>query len=255
LAPSAQATRAAPGPGAVYSVAVLLSTGDQSLFRADDGSAEPGVAAALAAFGSGHGSEHAALTALAASRLLVPIVSTAGSGGEKESEISLPTLVGRDGRRAIPAFTCTGALAGWREQARPVPALAAQVWRAAVDEGCAVVVDIAGPVAMAVDGARLAALASGLEVPLPHEDPDVLAAARAAAAGKQEITGLWLAPGRDGPEGPDLEIQVAVRPGCPQPAASEAIRLLGSEVLAALGGRLRRGIAIAVTATAGQRKA
>ena len=52
-----------------------LLDGGESPFRDDDGSAEPRVAAALAAFGSGLGSEHAALTALAASRLLVPIVA------------------------------------------------------------------------------------------------------------------------------------------------------------------------------------
>jgi hypothetical protein len=238
---------------------VLPSTGDQSSFRDDDGSAEPGLTAALAAFGSGQGSEHAALTALACSRLLVPIVAAAGGGAEAENpgqdraggEMSLPILVGRGGRRAIPAFTSLGALARWREQARPVPALAGLVWRAATDDACAVVVDIAGPVPVAVDGARLAALASGGPVPLPHEDPDVLDVVRAAAAGKPEITGLRLAPGQDGA---DLEIQVTAVPGRVQPAASEAIRLLGSEVMAALGGRLRRGIAIAVTPAVGHRE-
>src|SRR6202161_2750553 len=55
----------------------------ESPSRAAHGSAEPRVAAALAAFGSGQGSEHAALTALASSRLLVPIVAVAaGSDGE-----------------------------------------------------------------------------------------------------------------------------------------------------------------------------
>ena len=192
----------------------------ESPFRDDHGSAEPRVAAALAAFGSGQGSEHAALTALASSRLLVPIVAVAaGSDGEPQSpghsrpdsepqspghtrsdngpqspghtrpgggdsgaEMSLPTLVGRDGRRAIPAFTCSQALAMWRQQARPVPEPAAQVWRAAAEDACAVIVDVAGPVPIAIDGARLAALADGRPVPLPHQDPDVLAAVRAAGA-------------------------------------------------------------------------
>src|SRR5580693_8289399 len=179
-------------------------------FRDDHGSAEPRVAAALAAFGSGQGSEHAALTALASSRLLVPIVAVA-AGGEGEpqgaghaqpdgepqgpghprpdgsdsgAEMSLPTLVGRDGRRAIPAFTSSQTLGMWRRQARPVPAFAAQVWRAAAEDACAVVVDVAGPVPMAIDGARLAALADGRPVPPPHQDPDVLAAVQAAGAGR-----------------------------------------------------------------------
>jgi SseB protein N-terminal domain len=219
-----------------------LAGGDPA-FRDDDGSADPRAAAALAAFASGQGSEHAALTALARSRLLVPVVAAASDGGpdgEKDTYMSLPALVGRDGRRALPAFTCLDALAGWRPGARPVPAPAARVWQAAVSDSCAVVVDIAGPVPLAVDGARLAALADGRPVPLPHEDPDVLGAVREAAAAEELISGLRVGPGRD------VEIQVTFAPGCPQAAADGAARRLGTAVMARLGGRLRRGIAIAV---------
>ena len=41
----------------------------------DDGAPDPGVRAALDAYAAGRGSEHAALTALATSRLLVPVVA------------------------------------------------------------------------------------------------------------------------------------------------------------------------------------
>lgn len=227
-----------------------LAGGDPA-FRDDDGSGDPLAAAALAAFASGQGSEHAALTALARTRLLVPVVATTGdgaggaggpggAGGEKDSHMSLPTLVGRDGRRALPAFTCLDALARWRPGARPVPAQAARVWQAAVSDSCAVVVDIAGPVPLAVDGARLAALADGRPVPLPHEDPDVLSEVRAAAAAEELIAGVRVGPGRD------VEIQVTCPRGCPPAAAAEAARRLGAAVMARLGGRLRRGIAVAV---------
>jgi hypothetical protein len=219
-----------------------LAGGDPA-FRDDDGSADPLAASALAAFASGEGSEHAALTALARSRLLVPVVAAASGGGpdgEKDTNMSLPALVGRDGRRALPAFTCLDALAGWRPGARPVPAPAARVWQAAVSDSCAVVVDIAGPVPLAVDGARLAALADGRPVPLPHEDPDVLRAVQEAAAAEELINGLRVGPGRD------VQIQVTFAPGCPQAAVDGAARRLGNAVMARLGGRLRRGIAIAV---------
>lgn len=258
----------------------------ESPFRDDHGSAEPRVAAALAAFGSGQGSEHAALTALASSRLLVPIVAVAAGsdgepqrpgqvrpdsepqrpghtrsdngpqspghsrpgGGDSGAEMSLPTLVGRDGRRAIPAFTCSQALAMWRQQARPVPEPAAQVWRAAAEDACAVIVDVAGPVPIAIDGARLAALADGRPVPLPHQDPDVLAAVRAAGAGLPAIAGLSVVAADDGS---DLQINVMLADGCAAVAGQEAARRLGGEVMASLGGRLRRGIAVAVTPAAG----
>ncbi len=242
--------------------------GGESPFRHDDGRPDPGVTAALAAFAAGHGSEHAALTALASSRLLVPVVAAESQGADDHgAEISLPTLMGRDGRPAIPAFTSLEALARWRREARPVPAQASLVWRAAADDAWAVVVDIAGPVQLPVDGARLAALADGRPVPRPHEDPDVLAAVRAAVAGQPAITGLRLAPGASGefsaaaaddrsagdPAGCDLQIQVTLAAGCDPAAGDEAMRQLGSSLLAQLGGRLRRGIALAVTSPAGHR--
>src|SRR5258708_8205808 len=184
----------------------VLAGGDVTC-RDDDGSADRRAAAALAGFASGEGSEQAGLARLAGSRLLVPVVAAVSEpkglkapgrrgvdtarnapapggstqGGEKGSEMSLPTLVGRDGRRAIPAFTCLDALARWRPDARPVPAVADLVWRAAVADSCAVLVDIAGPVPLAIACARLAAPAHRPPVPPPHQDPDPLRAVRAAA--------------------------------------------------------------------------
>ena len=156
-------------------------------FPGDDGTADPAVRAALAAYAAGRGSEHAALTALARSRLLVPVVAVLGEaaedGSEKSTEMALPTLVGRDGRRAVLAFTCLDALKQWRSDARPVPVPAASAWLAGTqDDASAVLIDVAGPVTLAVDGARLAALAAGRPVPLPHQDPEVLAALQVALA-------------------------------------------------------------------------
>ncbi|HEX3388809.1 MAG TPA: SseB family protein [Streptosporangiaceae bacterium] len=156
-------------------------------FPGDDGTADPAVRAALTAYAAGQGSECAALTALARSRLLVPVVAAAGeadeNGSEKSTEMALPTLVGRDGRRAVLAFTGLDALKQWRSDARPVPVPAASAWLAGTQDGAsAVLIDVAGPVTLAVDGARLAALAAGRPVPLPHQDPEVLAALRTALA-------------------------------------------------------------------------
>ncbi len=155
-------------------------------FPGDDGAADPAVLAALNAYAAGQGSEHAALTALARSRLLVPVVAVLAEaddqGTEKSTEMALPTLVAQDGSRAVLAFTCLEALTRWRSDARPVPVPAASAWLAGTQEASAVVIDVAGPVPLAVDGARLAALAAGRPVPLPHQDPEVLAALQAALA-------------------------------------------------------------------------
>ena len=190
----------------------------ESQFQGDDGAADPAVLAALAAYAAGQGSEHAALNALASSRLLVPVVAVlteeasgdaeaaegieaaegseteaAGDGRgsglrrEKSTEMALPTLIGRDGRAAVLAFTSLDALTRWRPDARPVAVPAARAWQAGAEEASAVVIDVAGPVPVTVDGARLAALAAGRPAPLPHQDPDVLAALHAALGGEPLI--------------------------------------------------------------------
>ena len=175
----------------------MRSNATEPEFPGDDGAADPAVLAALTGYAAGRGSEHAALTALAGSRVLVPVVAVlaeedeadnaaagaaapgAGLRREKTTEMALPTLIGRDGRAAILAFTSLDALTRWRPDARPVAVPAARAWQAGVQEASAVVIDVAGPVPVTVEGARLAALAAGRSVPLPHQDPDVLAALHA----------------------------------------------------------------------------
>ncbi len=213
----------------------------------DTGEADPAVAAALDAYARGAGSEHEALTAIAASRLLVPVVAvltedpseaerSAGSppgasgqaGAEKESEMALPTLIGNDGRTAVIAFTGTGPLSRWRQDARPVPVAATRVCEAALAEADALVIDVAGPVPLAVEGARLRALAGDQPPPPPHEDPDV----RAAIA---EVTPRFtLEPGG---QGTDLVVVLQTAD------AQEAQRVAG-QIAVRLAARLRRGIEI-----------
>ena len=230
-----------------------LNPGGQQ-FRDDDGAADPHVTAALAAYQAGRGSEQAALAALAAARLLVPVVAVladgpAGEGdrateGDKNSEMVLPTLIGRDGRPAVLAFTGLDTLARWRQNARPVPAEADRVWRAAVADGCAVVVDVAGPVPLAVEGARLAALAAGQPVPPAHEDADVRADVEAAISAEPMIAGFSLAPSHR------ADLAVHLRLAADHWAAGDwqpAVNRVASSIAARLAVRLRRGVEFSVT--------
>jgi len=196
-------------------------------FPGDDGAADPLVLAALTAYATGQGSEHAALTALSRSRLLVPVVAVLAEsddqGGGKSTEMALPTLVAQDGSRAVLAFTCLDALKRWRGDARPVPVPAASAWLAGTQEASAVVIDVAGPVPLAVDGARLAALAEGRPVPLPHQDPEVLAALHAALAGEPLIVAAAVTTpdqrvSATGGARPDPVSGVPGRPGTPPDA-------------------------------------
>ena len=237
-----------------------LKPGGQQ-FRDDNGAADPRVVAALAGYQAGQGSEQAALTELATARLLVPVIAVltdrsaadgAASGSaadgaadrDKNSEMVLPTLIGRDGRPAVLAFTSLDALARWRPDARPVPAEAGRVWRAAVADGCAVVIDVAGPVPFAVEGARLGALAAGQPVPPAHEDPDLRAEIDAAVAGEPVILGFTLASSD--------QVDVAVRlclsgPSLAADGWQPVANRVANNIAARLAGRLRRGVEFAVT--------
>jgi hypothetical protein len=221
---------------------------------ADTGEADPVVVRALDAYARGTGSEHDALTAVAASRLLIPVVAVLGGGsppGEGTSgtvdrpdvqpggsggspsrastDMALPTLIGNDGRKAIIAFTGTPSLRLWREDARPVPVSAGLLWQAAAkEEAAAVVIDVAGPVPFVVEGARLAALAAGEPPPPPHLDPDIHAEVAAVASD------FTLGPGER-----DTDLLVTLHT-----ADIAAVRRTGQEIAMRLAGRLRRGIEI-----------
>jgi hypothetical protein len=205
----------------------------------DTGGADPAVTATLAAYAAGEATERAVLTAIAATRLLVPVVAVLTEanedGTEKETEMALPTLIGNDGRKAVIAFTGTDAVSRWRPDARPVPVPAARLWPAvAAEQADAVVIDVAGPVPVVIEGARLAALAGGSPPPLPHEDPDVYAQVAEVIAGTPGTSGFTLEPG-----GSAAELTIALRTADPASARATA-----QAVAARLAPRLRRGIAV-----------
>jgi hypothetical protein len=260
-----------------------LSAGDPR-YRDDHGGADPGVAAALAAYADGTGREHAVLVALAGSRLLVPVVSVladetegqagelegpaaahGGTGGpagqpirsahgavgprglpvhgEKASEVATPSIIGRDGRPALPAFTCIDAVRRWRPDARPVPVPALAVWQSAVQESSAVVIDIAGPVPLAIEGARLAIMAAGMPAPAMHEDPDVWQLVAGAAAEIAPGIRVRLSPA---PDGLDFTIELAPPAGATRSVPEHVASQIAEAATARLADRVRAGIAVIV---------
>ncbi|MDU0312082.1 SseB family protein [Phycicoccus sp. M110.8] len=157
-------------------------------FDGDTGSADPALAAAL----RHPGDEAALVSAVAAARLLVPVVAEPAevddSGAlavEKQTDMAAVTLVAPDGTRALPVFTSMASLAAWDAAARPVPVTAARAAQAAVSERCDVmVVDVAGPSTVALRPSMVWALAQQRDWVPAHED-DVVARAVAAAVREQ----------------------------------------------------------------------
>jgi len=235
-----------------YSWAVPGIQGPDPAFRDDDGTADPSVRKELSDFAAGQGSEQAALTALARSRLLLPVVAVPadqigepGAGHadppEQASDMAMPTLIGLDGRRAIPVFTCMESMRAWQADARPVPVLASRVWQAATAESCAVMIDVAGPVPIAIEGVRLDALARGASAPAPCSDADVHQVVSDVLAAQPAVAGFELRPG-----GAEHDLVIALTMSG-DPAGHDVTDLatgIGNAVMERLGGRLRRGIAI-----------
>ena len=159
-------------------------------FAGDDGSADRAVQAALDEVGGGAGLE-VAVAALCGARVLVPVVAVpsdgptgnpagnptgnpsgdagtgdpgrgSGVGEEKNTDMAAVLMTGRDGRQALLAFSSLDSLRAWDPRARPVPVTTRQAAQAALSEGAAaLVVDVAGPVQVPIEGAALRRIADG----------------------------------------------------------------------------------------------
>ncbi|MFK0171302.1 SseB family protein [Streptomyces sp. NPDC090306] len=219
-------------------------------FSDDDGSADPRLDAALAAWAEDRTAVPAVLAALREARLLVPVVAVLGEveedenglRREKTSDMAVPTLKA-GGRVALPAFTSTASLARWDPAARPVAVPLHQALQAAVHERAdTIVLDLAGPVPYELTGAALRALAEGRTSADPLADPAVRAAVRTAVAAEPAVLRAHLGPGEaDG----TLALVLAESAAPAETARAVAGRLAADETLRA---RLVRGLDLALLA-------
>ena len=143
-----------------------------SPFPGDDGAADAGVRTALARFAVSQAPDDylRAVAELCGDRLLVPVVATAtrlgattgGLASDKEAEMAVVMMQRADGGKALLGFTGLDALQAWDSRARPVPVTLDKVAETAVaEQAVAVLVDLAGPAPLVLEGEVLAALAQG----------------------------------------------------------------------------------------------
>ncbi|MFF9429636.1 SseB family protein [Streptomyces sp. NPDC090082] len=218
-------------------------------FSEDDGTADPRLAAALAAWAEDRTAHGPVLEALKEARLLVPVVAVLGEvetdpvtglKQEKTSDMAVPTLTAGD-RRALPAFTSIAALALWDPQARPVAVPTRQALAALVHEKAdTLVLDLAGPVPYQVTGSALLALAEGRSSTDPLDDPAVREAVRAVVAAEPAVLRAHLGPGAA-----DGTVALVLDPGAsPAEAAQRVARALAADET--LRARLVRGLDLAL---------
>ncbi|GAB2745287.1 SseB family protein [Kitasatospora kifunensis] len=219
-------------------------------FAADDGTADPALAQALADWAQQPGAEPALLAALRQARLMVPIVAllgevetdAAGLKHEKTSDMAVPVIEAADGRRALPAFTSLASLAAWQADARPAPVNAPQaVMTAYAERADTLLIDPAGPVTYQLTGARMRAVAENRVWLPPVQDPEVLAALRVLLAAEPQVRRAELRPG----EVTDAVLALALADGAQVPELAQrlATALAADPVLRV---RLTRGLDLAL---------
>lgn len=151
-------------------------------FPDDDGTALPWVRDLVSRAVSGEVPVVAVARALRDARLLATVVAVLDevdeSGADKDSHMAVVSLIHDDGRRGMLAFTGADAVTMWRADARPVPARGRDLARAAEDDGAAaIILDVAGPARLVLEGIALEVLRDELDL------PDVCARVEAVLAG------------------------------------------------------------------------
>jgi len=215
-----------------------------SAYAADDGAADPVLAAVLGRFARGASTLAEVVAALVGARVLVPVLAVqddqgAGEGvGDRHATTGVVAVAAPDGRTALPVFTSVAALAAWHPRARPMPAEGPRAAAAAIQEGWdLLVLDPAGPVTVVVPRPAVRALAIGA-VWLPAVvagtvRADLRDAVVRAATGTRSVLAVDAVPG----ERAEVAVLVSVRPGL--------TRTILDAVLAEVGARLAADPAVA----------
>ncbi|MDN3483477.1 SseB family protein [Arthrobacter sp. APC 3897] len=223
-------------------------------FDADDGSADAGYLAALAALEDGTGTEAQVVATLATARVFVPIVaslaeeaeSDAGLVADKEADMALVTLTAPDGRKALPVFTSVPALQNWHPKARPVAVYAARAALSAVsEEAQLLVVDPGADITFVVRRPAMWALAQQRDWVPSYADQDVARAVSAAVDVEPSVTGVELVQGpatatrsargtviAGGGAGPELRMVLHLAPGLDAQAVQSIAGLLQQRLAA-----------------------
>jgi len=140
-----------------------------SAWAGDQGLADEQVRAVLAAAAGSPAADDylAAVAVLCGARLLVPIVADGDESGDgpdpdRHAELAAVLMTSASGASGALAFTGLDALQAFDPKARPVPCTLDDVASTALQAGAtAVVVDVAGPHLLVIEGDLVNQLASG----------------------------------------------------------------------------------------------
>ncbi|TAP44216.1 SseB family protein [Arthrobacter sp. S39] len=214
-------------------------------FEDDDGTADAGYLAAVAALRHGSGDEAAVIASLATARVFIPIIAqlaeeSEGDDGlvsDKQADMALVMLKAADGRTAMPAFTSAEALASWHPDARPVAVYAARAALSAVSEQAELLVlDPGSEFTFVVRRPGLWALAQQQTWVPSYLDSEVAGTIAEAAAAFPAVRNIGLLPGAGvaattsngetmpgGGAGPELQVVLYLEDGLDAAAVQDLV--------------------------------
>lgn len=108
-----------------------------------------------------------AVAGLCTARLLLPIVAVGDATGDgpdpdRHAEMQAVLVATPDGRTGLPVFTGIDAMKSWKPDARPAPCRLDEAAATAVEAAAvAILVDLAGPSPLVIEGGLVAELAQG----------------------------------------------------------------------------------------------
>lgn len=170
----------------------------------DDGSADPGLMAALLRFRAGEGSQAEVVDAFRASRVLIPLIAEKGEEGvapsglgvDKTQELSIVTVAAPDGRRVQPVFSSVESMSRWDATARPIPVEAVRVALAASAEDTdMIVLDPASDTEFIIRRPAVWAIAQGQPWEPSFQSPEVFAALQESVGHELAVIDVAVAPG------------------------------------------------------------
>jgi len=265
--PDGSAAATEPDGSAVATASWSGRTLPASGFEDDSGEPDPQLVAALAATARRPTArrERDLLDAVAGARWLVPgvavhdvvggaMASAADGRGERAVEAStnlaVPLVTGPGGQRGLPVFTGLSALQAWSASARPVPVSSAAAARAALSEGCEVMlVDPGCEHAAVLRPSMVWALAERRPWLPGHLDP-VLAEGIRRSVTAEDVVGSHAVDAGELAGAGIVRVSLALRAGLGSEQVREVLARIGERVASDAQVRVRLdGLAFRVTST------
>lgn len=261
-----------PDGSAVATASWSGRTLSASGFEDDSGEPDPRLVAALAATAQRPTArrERDLLDAVAGARWLVPVVAVhdvavhdvvggamasaaAGRGEhavEASTDLAVVLVTGPGGQRGLPVFTGLSALQAWSASARPVPVSSAAAARAALSEGCEVMlVDPGCEHAAVLRPSMVWALAERRPWLPGHLDPVVAEGVRRSVTAEDVVGSHAVDAGEPAGAG-IVRVSLALRAGLGSEQVRDVLARIGERVASDAQVRVRLdGLAFRVTST------